>query len=140
MKKVITVITGIFLALTLSACSTAELEELEKSLDELSAYSDVCVNGYYSEPCFVKWEWHDTKLHDDYGYMPGRVYEYKVETKNGCPNGIYAEVAVLDKSGYQVDYATEYTTAVRPGQIVILTFSTYHENAYSSDISEVNCR
>jgi hypothetical protein len=140
MKKVITVITGIFLALTLSACSTAELEELEKSLDELSAYSDVCVNGYNSAPCFLKWEWHDIKLHDDYGYMPGRVYEYKVETRDGCPNGIYAEVAVLDKSGYQIDYATEYTTAVRPGQTVILTFSTYNENAYSSDISEVNCR
>jgi len=141
MKKVITVIAGIFLALTLSACSTAELDELERSLDELSAYSDVCVNGYNSAPCFIKWEWKDSRLQgtSDY-YMPGREWDYAVETRDGCPNGIYAEVAVFDKDGYQIDYTNELTTAVAPGQKVILTFSTYNENAYSSDISEINCR
>lgn len=141
MKKIIATITGIFLTLTLSACSTAELEELEKSLDEISKYSDVCVNGYNSPPCFISWEWKDIRLQGtaDY-YMPGREYDYLVTARDGCPNGIYAEIAVLDKDGYQIDYANELTTAVPPGQKVILTFSTYHEKAYSSEISEINCR
>ena len=138
MKKVIATLTGIFLALTLSACSIAELEELEKSLDELSAYSDECVNGIYLPPCFLKWEWHDSKLHP--GYSPGRIWEYKVEARDGCPNGVRAEIAILDKKGYQIDYATEYTTAVPPGQKLILTFKTYNEDAYSSRMAEVNCR
>jgi hypothetical protein len=140
MKKLISIIVGLFLISTLSACSTAELEELERSLDEVSAYSDVCLNGYNSAPCFITWQWHNTSLHDDDYYMPGRVFEYQVETRDGCPNGIYAEIAVFDEQGYQIDYANELTTAVMPLQKVILTFSTFNDNAYTSEISEVNCR
>ena len=137
MKKVITVITGIFLALTLSACSTAELEELEKSLDELSAYSDVCVNGYNSAPCFITWQWKDTRWN---GTAQRIEWDYEVETRDGCPNGMYAELAIFNKDGYQIDYTNELTTSVSPYQKVLLTFSTYNDNAYTSEISEINCR
>ena len=137
MKKVIATITAIFLALTLSACSTAELEQLEKSLDELSAYSDVCVNGINSAPCFIAWKWKDTRWN---GTAERMEWDYTVETKDGCPNGIYAEVAIFDKNKNQIDWTNENTTAVAPNQKVLLTFSTYNDNAYDAEISEINCR
>jgi hypothetical protein len=137
MKKVISVIAGLFLISTLSACSTAELEELEKSLDELSSISDVCVNGYNSPPCFITWQWKDSRWN---GTAQRLEWDYEVETRDGCPNGMYAELAIFNKDGYQIDYTNELTTSIAPYQKVLLTFSTYNDNAYTSEISEITCR
>ena len=137
MKKVISIIAGLFLISTLSACSTAELEELEKSLDEISAYSDVCVNGYNSAPCFITWQWKDTRWNKTAERLE---WVWQVEARNGCPNGMYAEVAIFNEQGYQIDYTNELTTSVSPNQKVLLTFSTYNDDAYDAEISEINCR
>jgi hypothetical protein len=62
-----------------------------------------------------------------------------VITRDGCPSGIYAEIAILDKSGVQIDFTNDSTTRVLPKTKVKLTFDTFNEQAEQAQISEIRC-
>ena len=62
-----------------------------------------------------------------------------IVTRDGCPSGIYAEIAILDKSGVQIDYTNDTTTRVLPKAKVKLTFDTFNEQASQARIGEITC-
>ena len=62
-----------------------------------------------------------------------------VITRDGCPSGIYAEIAILDKSGVQIDFTNDTTTRVLPKTKVKLTFDTFNEQAEKAQIGEIRC-
>ena len=62
-----------------------------------------------------------------------------IVTRDGCPSGIYAEIAILDKSGVQIDYTNDTTTRVLPKAKVKLTFDTFNEQADQARIGEISC-
>ena len=63
-----------------------------------------------------------------------------VTTRDGCPSGIYAELAILDNSDVQIDYTNDTTTQVPAGTKAKLTFDTFNEEAESARLSELSCR
>jgi hypothetical protein len=63
-----------------------------------------------------------------------------IVTRDGCPRGIYAEIAILDSSGVQIDYTTDGTTMVLAKAKVKLTFDTFNEQAQSARIGKIDCR
>ena len=63
-----------------------------------------------------------------------------VITKEGCPSGIYGEIAILDKSEVQIDYTNDTTASVPVGSKVKMTFDTFNEEADTARLSELTCR
>jgi hypothetical protein len=63
-----------------------------------------------------------------------------VVTKDGCPSGIYGEIAILDKSDVQIDYTNDTTTLVPAGEKVKMTFDTFNEEAETARLSKLTCR
>ena len=94
--------------------------------------------GYPSDDN-VAWRW-ASNSETNCSYESGACWSALVVTRDGCPNGIYAEIAILDKSGVQIDYTNDTTTRVLPNAKVKLTFDTFNEEADKAQISEINCR
>ena len=163
MKKVISIIAGLFLISTLSACS--------------SLSDDSCREGYYKtnggacirndipstwgtdewvEPVDTSWipEGYNAYISDDniawkWADAVGGGYDCEygdacwallVITRDGCPNGMYAELAIFDRNDIQIDYTNDLTTYVSPKQKVRLGFDTFNDNARTASIAEINCR
>lgn len=63
-----------------------------------------------------------------------------VISRDGCPSGIYSEIAILDRSGVQIDFAKDRTTRVLPNSKVKLNFDTFDEEADSAMVSAISCR
>jgi hypothetical protein len=147
MKKLTATIIGIILVGAIANGCSSNKEypspcpegQYVSGLDEKCyEYKDISwIPSGFSGNDNIAWQWKDSRWN---GTAQKIEWDYEVETRNGCPNGIRAEVAIFNKDDYQIDYDTEWTTSVAPGQKVLLTFSTRNENAYSSDISEINCR
>ena len=143
MKKVIAIITVIFLGLTLGAAA-AGLEQLEKSPNEPvdTSYEPVDTswipsdfNGY-SKDSNIAWRWAKGKEFDcDYGSCWGIM----ILTKDGC-SSMYAEINIFDKNDIQIDWTNESTSIIQPMQKVLLSFSTFNDSAQSASIAEFNCR
>jgi hypothetical protein len=95
-------------------------------------------SGYPSDDN-VAWRW-GTKSETNCSYSSGACWSAMVITRDGCPSGIYAEIAILDKSGVQIDYTNDTTTRVLPNTKVKLTFDTFNEEADTAQIGEISCR
>lgn len=94
-------------------------------------------SGYPSDDN-VAWRWatsNETKC----SYSSGVCWAAMVITRDGCPSGIYAEIAILDKSGVQIDYTNDTTTRVLPKTKVKLTFDTFNDQAEKAQIAEIRC-
>lgn len=93
----------------------------------------------YSGDDSVAWRW-GTKSETKCTYDSSSCWSVMVVTKDGCPNGIYAEIAILDSSGVQIDYTNDGTAMVLAESKVKLTFDTFNEQADTARIGEINCR
>ena len=94
--------------------------------------------GYPSDDN-IAWRW-ATKSETKCTYSSGSCWSVMVATRDGCPSGIYAELAILDKSDVQIDYTNDTTTQVLSGTKAKLTFDTFNEEAESARLSELSCR
>ena len=56
-------------------------------------------SGYPSDDN-IAWRWATSK-ETNCSYSSGSCWAAMVITRDGCPSGIYAEIAILDKSGVQ---------------------------------------
>jgi hypothetical protein len=86
----------------------------------------------------IAWRWATSK-ETNCTYSSGSCWAAMVITRDGCPSGIYAEIAILDKSGVQIDFTNDSTTRVLPKTKVKLTFDTFNEQAEKAQISEIRC-
>ena len=93
--------------------------------------------GYPSDDN-IAWRWATTK-ETNCSYSSGSCWAAMVITRDGCPSGIYAEIAILDKAGVQIDYTNDTTTRVLPNTKVKLTFDTFNEQAERAQIGEIRC-
>ena len=142
MKKVIAIITVIFLGLTLGAAA-AGLEQLEKSPNEPvdTSYEPVDTswipsdfNGY-SKDSNIAWRWaKDKEVDCDYGSCWGIM----ILAKDGC-SSMYAEINIFDKNEIQIDWTNESTSIIQPMQKVLLSFSESNDSAQFAQIAELNC-
>ena len=87
----------------------------------------------------VAWRWATTS-ETNCTYSSGSCWSVVMISKNGCPNGIYSELAILDSSGVQIDFTSDSTTRVPPNTRVKLTFDTFNEEAEKARIGEISCR
>jgi hypothetical protein len=87
----------------------------------------------------VAWRWATTS-ETNCTYSSGSCWSVVMISKNGCPNGIYSELAILDSSGVQIDFTSDSTTRVLPNTKVKLTFDTFNEEAEKARIGEISCR
>lgn len=87
----------------------------------------------------VAWRW-ATQSETNCSYSSGSCWAAMVIARDGCPNGIYAEISIFDKSEVQIDYTNDTTTRVLPNTKVKLTFNTFNDEADMAQISEINCR
>lgn len=87
----------------------------------------------------VAWRWATTS-ETNCTYSSGSCWSVVMISKNGCPSGIYSELAILDSSGVQIDFTSDSTTRVLPNTKVKLTFDTFNEEAEKARIGEISCR
>jgi hypothetical protein len=92
-----------------------------------------------SENDNVAWRW-GTSSETNCTYSSGSCWSVMIITRDGCPSGIYAELAILDRSEVQIDYTNDSTTSVPPNTKVKLTFDTFNEEADTARIGEISCR
>ena len=159
MKKVISIIAGLFLISTLSACSSLSADscgegyyksnggncirsdmpptwgtdEWVEPVDTSWIPSDF--NGY-TEDSNIAWRWAKGNEFDcEYGSCWGIM----ILAKDGC-SSMYAEINIFDKNDIQIDYTNELTSIIQPMQKVLLSFSTFNDSAQSASVAEFNCR
>ena len=94
-------------------------------------------SGYPSDDN-IAWRWATSK-ETNCSYSSGSCWAALVVTRDGCPSGIYAEIAILDSSGVQIDYTNDTTTRVLPNTKVKLTFDTFNDQAEQAQIGEIRC-
>ena len=92
----------------------------------------------YSEDQSLAWRW-GTKSETKCTYSSGSCWSVMVTSKDGCPSGIYGEIAILDKSDVQIDYTNYTTTRVLAGTNVKMTFDTFNEEADTARLSKLSC-
>lgn len=97
--------------------------------------------GYslYSDDASVAWRW-GTSSETKCSYSSSSCWSMMVVARDGCPTGMYAEIAILDKSGTQIDFTNNTATTVLPNSKVKLTFDTFNEDAQSARLAQINCR
>jgi hypothetical protein len=153
MKKVITIVfvalvsIGLLTSCTDNTEATPTLSTAEQ-IQEILATQESIVDttwipaGYnsYSGDDNVAWKWTDAVgggYDCEYGDACWAMF---VITRDGCPNGLYAELAIFDKNDVQIDYTNDLTTYVSPNQKVRLGFDTFNDNAYSASLADISCR
>jgi hypothetical protein len=109
---------------------------------EIPTYDDSWIPSDFSglpDNDNVAWRW-GTSSETNCTYSSGSCWSIMIVTRDGCPGGIYAELAILDKSEVQIDYTNDSTTSVPPNTKVKLTFDTFNEEADTARIGEISCR
>ena len=110
--------------------------------ESIATYDDSWIpagfTGYATDDNLA-WRW-GTKKETNCTYSSGSCWTVMVITKEGCPSGIYGEIAILDKSEVQIDYTNDTTTSVPVGSKVKMTFDTFNEEADTARLSELTCR
>jgi len=121
---------GSFSEVTKSATSNSTTSAAPKSIWYPSGYN------LYSDN--VAWQWAANTTFQC-SYSSGSCWAVNLVAKDGCPTGIYAEIAILDRQGVQIDYTNATNTNVPPLQKVRLTFDTFNEAANSARLTKVSC-
>jgi hypothetical protein len=112
------------------------------SEESIATYDDSWIpNGFtgFTTDDNLAWRW-GTKKETNCTYSYGSCWSVVVVTKEGCPSGIYGEIAILDKSDVQIDYTNDTTTLVPAGEKVKMTFDTFNEEAETARLSKLTCR
>jgi hypothetical protein len=62
-----------------------------------------------------------------------------VISQDGCPNELYVEINILDRSDAVIDYSNDVAQSLRPGQRARLQFETYSNNVHSAQLNKMDC-
>lgn len=95
-------------------------------------------NVYFGDDNLA-WRW-GSNSETECTYSSGSCWSVFVVSRDGCPSGLYGEIAIFDKSEVQIDYTNDTTTRVLPSTKVKLTFDTFNEQADTAQVAELNCR
>jgi hypothetical protein len=73
------------------------------------------------------------------GYGTGECWGIHVVTRDGCPNGLYAEANIVNGSEV-VDYTNDTLGSLSPGQVAKLDFHTFRENpSLDAELTKLDC-
>lgn len=93
-------------------------------------------NGW-SQDENVGWRWLKSSEFDcEYG---DSCWGIMVISKSGCPNGLYAELSLLDKDDVQVGYTNESLSSSLPLQKSKMIFETFEDSAQTGRLAEIKC-
>lgn len=84
----------------------------------------------------IAWRWLDSK---EYTCSGDGCWGIMVISKNGCQNGLYAEISILDKNDVQVGFTNDSLSSALPMQKSKLIFDTFEKSAHSARISKIHC-
>jgi hypothetical protein len=62
-----------------------------------------------------------------------------IMSKQGCPNGLYAELSILDRDDVQVGYTNDSVGSALPLQKTKMIFETFEDSAHSARVSDISC-
>ena len=87
----------------------------------------------------LAWQWTPKGQFQCASYQDG-CFGVTVATRDGCPHGIYVEVAVVE-GGVTVDKANEITAGLGPGDVAKVTLSppTGVTKGQQAKVSDLNC-
>ena len=95
-------------------------------------------SGYHEWSDGIAWQWAPNSSFSC-TYSTGSCWAVNLIARDGCPTGVYAEVALLDSSDVQIDYTNDSSTNVPPMQKVRLLFDTFNEAASTARLSQIDC-
>ena len=122
--------------------SSSTSTTISSAKESIATYDDSWIpTGFtgYATDDNLAWRW-GTKSETNCTYSSGSCWSIIVITKEGCPSGIYGEIAILDKSDVQIDYTNDTTTLVPADTKAKMTFDTFNEEAESARLSQLSCR
>lgn len=64
----------------------------------------------------------------------------EIVAHDGCPDGLYVELSILDSSGAAIGFTNDTVGAIQRGGRARLTFDTYEDAADKARLTEVSCR
>jgi hypothetical protein len=62
----------------------------------------------------------------------------RLVARDGC-NSLFVTLQIQDSAGNAIGSAIDSATSLRPGQVALLDFTVFEENAATATIAEVNC-
>ena len=83
----------------------------------------------------IAWKWNNSAGNDCYSCS---YWNIDVVTKNGCPNGVYAEVNI-ERNGVVVSYTNDSLPYLGYGDKGRLTFETYEDGTLQGSLVELRC-
>lgn len=75
----------------------------------------------------------------DCGYLPCFGMTVRAD-EIACPNGVYAEINLLDRHGMVVGYSNDVVGALARGQKAKLIFSVTEKNVKRAEVNAIVCR
>jgi hypothetical protein len=123
----------------LAAATAAEagFKSAKDSLETLAASVPWYPDGFneWSEDSNIAWKWVD-------GYncnLGDWCWHIKVIAASGCPDGVYAEMNILDSADNVVDYSNDTVPRLGAGASAILEFSTYNSTHAAGQMATITC-
>lgn len=83
----------------------------------------------------ISYKWTDNP---DCGYLPCFEMTIRADTAD-CPNGLYAEINLLDKSGTIVGYANDLVGSLRTGQKAKVNFAFSEDGVAKARLNKFSC-
>lgn len=84
----------------------------------------------------VAWRWVENPTCDY-----GRCWQVEIVTRDGCPDGLYASLNIVDSSYAVIDYTNDSLDSLGPEQVARLTLTHLDdgEGEYQGELTEINC-
>lgn len=77
---------------------------------------------------------------DDVNCTGESCWGIEIVAHEGCPDGLYVELSILDSSGAAIGYTNDKVGAIQRGGRAKLTFDSYEAGADKARLTEVSCR
>lgn len=134
---------GRYLRFSLPACEQ-DLDALERKARQLDSQSEILRQAAANIPWYPKgyspfgetaWKW----TNESCGYSSGYCWTIRVIAQTGCPNGLYAEVNLL-QGNTVVGYTNDSLGSLPPGQTAKLEFVSFGgSGTKSATLTKINC-
>jgi hypothetical protein len=121
-----------------AASRAAALDSAQTDVVALAQNVPWYPKGYsaWSSDETVAWKWQDNVSCD--AYTPA-CWGMDVITQNGCSSSLYAEIAIKDRSGAQIDYSNDTTGGLAAMTRAKLTFQSFDDAASTAELTDINC-
>ena len=92
--------------------------------------------GYVEREPGLAYKWVENPDSDCY-YCS--YWQMDVIARDGCPNGLYAEINIENSSGTVIDWTNDRIPSLSQGDKARLTFETYNDASDSASVTELSC-